>query len=63
MPAHIRKVLKKLKKELLRLSSELVASLSLENDIVISRAFVTKAQYDKLQIPFLMNVRREGVAV
>jgi len=49
--------------EMLRLSSEIVASLSLENDVVISRAFVTKAQYDKLQIPFLMNVRREGVTV
>jgi predicted nucleotidyltransferase len=49
--------------EMLRLSSEIVASLSLENNVVISRAFVTKAQYDKLQIPFLMNVRREGVTV
>ncbi len=49
--------------EMLRLSSKLVASLSLENDVVISRAFVTKTQYDKLQIPFLMNVRREGVPV
>ncbi len=49
--------------EMLRLSSQLVASLSLENDVVISRAFVTKANYDKLQIPFLMNVRREGVPV
>jgi predicted nucleotidyltransferase len=49
--------------EMLRLSSQLVSSLSLENDVVISRAFVTKTQYDKLQIPFLMNVRREGVPV
>lgn len=49
--------------EMLRLSSELAASLSLENDVVISRAFVTKANYDKLQIPFLMNVRREGVVI
>ncbi|MBI5825458.1 MAG: nucleotidyltransferase domain-containing protein [Chloroflexi bacterium] len=49
--------------EMLRLSSQLVSFLSLENDVVISRAFVTKAQYDKLQIPFLMNVRREGVPV
>ncbi|MEO7841328.1 MAG: nucleotidyltransferase domain-containing protein [Anaerolineales bacterium] len=49
--------------EMLRLSLETVASLSLENDVVISRTFVTKAQYDKLQIPFLMNVRREGVPV
>ena len=49
--------------EMLRLSSELVASLSLENDVVISRAFVTQANYETLQIPFLMNVRREGVVV
>ncbi|MBI5840481.1 MAG: nucleotidyltransferase domain-containing protein [Chloroflexi bacterium] len=49
--------------EMLRATSKLVASLSLENDVVISRAFVTKAQYDKLQIPFLMNVRREGIPV
>ena len=49
--------------EMLRLSAELVASLSLENDVVISRAFVKKEDYEKLQIPFLMNVRREGVPV
>ena len=49
--------------EMMRLSSKLVASLSLENDVVISRAFVKKADYEKLQIPFLMNVRREGVPV
>lgn len=49
--------------EMLRLSSELVASLSLENDIVISRAFAKKADYEKLQVPFLMNVRREGILV
>ncbi len=49
--------------EMLKLSSALASSLSLENDVVISRAFVTKEQYEKLQIPFLMNVRREGVLV
>jgi len=49
--------------EMLRLSSELVASLSLANEVVISRAFVTKANYEKLQVPFLMNVRREGILV
>jgi predicted nucleotidyltransferase len=49
--------------EMLRLSSELVASLSLENDVVISRAFAKKADYEKLQVPFLMNVRREGILV
>jgi len=49
--------------EMLRLSSELVASLSLENEVVISRAFAKKADYEKLQVPFLMNVRREGILV
>ena len=49
--------------EMLKLSSAMVASLSLENDVVISRAFVTKANYENLQVPFLMNVRREGVLV
>ena len=49
--------------EMLKLSSALTSSLSLENDVVISRAFVTKEQYEKLQVPFLMNVRREGVLV
>lgn len=49
--------------EMMKRSSSLVASLSLENNVVISRAFVTKANYEKLQIPFLMNVRREGILV
>ncbi|MBI3161464.1 MAG: nucleotidyltransferase domain-containing protein [Chloroflexi bacterium] len=49
--------------EMLNRSSKLVASLSLERDVVISRAFATKSQYENLQNPFLMNVRREGVAV
>jgi predicted nucleotidyltransferase len=49
--------------EMLRLSSELVSSLSLDNDVVISRAFAKKVDYEKLQVPFLMNVRREGVPV
>jgi len=49
--------------EMLRLSSDLAASLSLENDVVISRAFVSKEQFEQRQTPFLMNVRREGVPV
>lgn len=49
--------------EMLRLSSDLAASLSLENDVVISRAFVSKEQFEHRQTPFLMNVRREGVVV
>jgi uncharacterized protein len=49
--------------EMLRLSSDLAASLSLENDVVISRAFVSKDQFENRQTPFLMNVRREAVPV
>lgn len=49
--------------ELLKLSDDLAASLSLENDIVISRAFVSESDYKERQTPFLMNVRREGIAV
>jgi len=49
--------------EMLWLSSDLAASLSLENDVVISRAFVSKEQFENRQTPFLMNVRREGIAV
>ena len=49
--------------EMLNLSSDLTASLSLENDVVISRAFVSKEQFENRQIPFLMNVRREGIPV
>ncbi len=49
--------------ELLKRSDNLAASLSLENDIVISRAFVSERDYRDRQTPFLMNVRREGIAV
>lgn len=42
---------------------ELVASLSLEYDVVISRSFVTKERFDHEMSPFLMNVRREAVPV
>lgn len=49
--------------EMLRLSSDLAASLSLENDVVISRAFVSRQDFEHRQTPFLMNVRREAVPV
>ena len=49
--------------ELLRRSDDLAASFSLENDIVISRAFVSDKDFMERQSPFLINVRREGVAV
>jgi uncharacterized protein len=49
--------------DLLKRSDDLAASLSLENDVVISRAFVSEKDYKERQTPFLMNVRREGIAV
>ncbi|PIX47530.1 MAG: nucleotidyltransferase [Anaerolineae bacterium CG_4_8_14_3_um_filter_59_70] len=48
---------------MLKKTSRVVAKLSLENDVVISRAFATRQQYEQSKIPFLMNVRREGIAV
>ncbi|MCK6585081.1 MAG: nucleotidyltransferase domain-containing protein [Anaerolineales bacterium] len=49
--------------EMLKRSDDQVASLSLDNDVVISRAFVSKAEYQKRNSPFLINVRRDGVTV
>jgi predicted nucleotidyltransferase len=48
---------------MLKKTSRVVAKLSLDNDVVISRAFATRQQYEQSQIPFLMNVRREGIAI
>lgn len=39
------------------------AELSLEHDVVISTAFVTREDYESRNTPFLMNVRREAAAV
>ncbi len=49
--------------DLIRLTSSVVSRLSLEYDVVISRAFVTPERYEKEQSPFLLNVRREGIPV
>ncbi len=48
---------------MLKKTSRAVAKLSLDNDVVISRAFATRQQYEQSKIPFLMNVRREGIAI
>ena len=44
-----------------RLSGAL-AELSLRHDIVVSCAFVSEERYRSEQSPFLLNVRREGIA-
>jgi predicted nucleotidyltransferase len=49
--------------EMLKRSDDYAASVSLEYDLVISRAFVSDKELKEKQSPFLINVRREGVVV
>jgi predicted nucleotidyltransferase len=49
--------------DMLEKTLDLVANLSLDYDVVISRAFVTKERFEHEMSPFLMNVRREAVPV
>lgn len=44
-------------------TSQIVAGLSLEHDVVISCAFISQNQLLTEQSPFLMNVQREGIVV
>lgn len=44
-------------------SSELVASLCLENEVAISRVFVSDTEYAHSKMPLVINVRQEGIAV
>jgi uncharacterized protein len=48
---------------MLKKTSKIVAKLSLDNDVVISRAFASRQQYEQSRMPFLMNVRRDGIAI
>ena len=49
--------------DLLDRTLDLVANISLEFDVVISRVFVSKERYQNEMSPFYMNVRREAVPV
>lgn len=44
-------------------SSEFITSLCLEHDVVIAWFFVTQEQYQQNQMPFMLNVRDDAVAV
>lgn len=44
-------------------SSELVANLSLENDVVISTKLASETRYAESKMPLYINVRKEGVLV
>ena len=49
--------------DMIRRTSALASGLSLKYNTVISRAFVSKERFEQEQSPFLLNVRREAVAV
>ncbi len=49
--------------ELIRLTSEIIAELSLDYEIEISRVFVSKERFEREKTPFLINVRREAIAI
>ena len=48
-------------RDLMARTSDLTATLSLEHDLILSRTFATRHDYETRQLPFLMNVRKEGV--
>lgn len=44
-------------------TSDLIAEISLQHDVVVVPAFVSVEQYQRERSPLLLNVRREGVSV
>ena len=44
-------------------SSEFIASLCLKYDVLISWVFASNKDYVENQMPFMLNVRAEGIAV
>ena len=49
--------------DLMQRTSEIVADVSLQYDVVISRTFASQAQFETAQDPFFIGVRREGVPI
>lgn len=49
--------------EMLERTSHLIADLSLENDVLISRTFASKHDFEKQGTPLLTNVQREGILI
>ena len=50
-------------REVEKRSSDFVASLCLENDVVISWFFTSTSEYAKSKMPFILNVRDDAVAI
>lgn len=49
--------------EMVQRTGDLAARLSLHYDTVISLAFISAEQFSHQKIPFILNVRKEGVVV
>jgi predicted nucleotidyltransferase len=49
--------------EALKRSEDFTTSFCLDNNVVVSRAFVSEAEYKSKQTPFLINVRRDAVVL
>jgi len=49
--------------KMLKRSEDYAASFCLEHDIVVSRALVSETEFQSKQTPFLINVRRDAIAV
>jgi predicted nucleotidyltransferase len=47
----------------IRRTSPVTAEISLRRDVVLSCVFLSDARYSRERSPFLLNVRREGLAV
>jgi predicted nucleotidyltransferase len=46
----------------IRLTSELTAALALEHDVSISCVFIPKADWQRVDGPFLLNLRSDAIA-
>ena len=44
-------------------TSALIASMSLQYDVVISRKFASVVDYEHSKMPLYINIRKEGIAV
>ena len=44
-------------------SSEFIAALCLQNDVLISWRFVSEANYAQSGMPLMINIRKEGVKI
>jgi predicted nucleotidyltransferase len=44
-------------------TSELIAQLCLDHDVVVSRHFISSEKFQNASNPFLQNIRNEGILV